>query len=106
MPFILFHCTDEHDLQRILTEIKSVSRMRSLGLALGVLMPAIEKIQKEFASVEDQKIEIIYCWLRRTEIIREMQPCPPTWSQLADAVAIEDVALSERIRHTYCDKLP
>ena len=88
---------DEHDLQSVLTEIKSVSQLQSLGLALGLLASAIEKIRKEFTSVKEQKIELIKCWLRRMENIREMQSCPPTWSQLADAVAEDDVALSNSI---------
>ena len=90
-----YHSLDEHDLQRVLTEIKPVSQVQSLGLALGLLASAIEKIQKEFAAIKEQKIEVIKCWLRRREIIREMQASPPTWSQLADAVAEDDVALSK-----------
>ena len=91
----IFHiaCLDEHDLQRVLAEIKSVSEVRSLGLNLGLLISAIDEIQKEFVTVKMQKIQIIKCWLRRTDIIREKQAFPPTWSQLADAVADEDLAL-------------
>ena len=88
---------DEHDLQRVLMEIKSVSEVESLGLNLGLLMSAINEIQKDFMTVKKQRIQIISRWLRRTEIIREMQACPPTWSQLADAVADEDSTLSDHI---------
>ena len=101
MSFLLF-VLDEHDLQRVLTEIKSVSEVESLGLNLGLLISAIDEIQKDFATVKKQRIQIIKYWLKRTEIIQEMQACPPTWSQLADAVADEDSALSDRIRSKYC----
>ena len=109
--FLVFHARlhavslDEHDLQEVLREIKSISQVKSLGLALGLLISAIEEIQKDFTSVKEQKIEVIKCWLKRTEIIQKMQSCPPTWSQLADAVADEDAALSDHIRHKYCESL-
>ena len=98
MSFNLFHYTDEHDLQKVLREIRSVSHVQNLGLALGVLMSLIDKTREDYALVEDQKIEVMYCWLRRTDILREKQSCLPTWSELADAVADENVALSEEIR--------
>ena len=92
---------DEHDLQKVLTKIKAVSKVESLGKGLGLLMSAIDVIQKEFVRLEEQKIEIIKYWLKRINLIHEMQPCPPTWSQLADAVADEDSELSDHIRCKY-----
>ena len=53
--------------------------------------------------VKDQKVQVIKCWLTRTKLIEERQTSPPTWTQLADAVANEDAALSERIRLKYCN---
>ena len=100
----VFHSVslDEHHLQRVLVEIKSVSKVQSLGLALGLLITAVDEIQKDFRTVEEQKIQIIKYWLKRIHIIQEIQACPPRWSQLADAVASEDVALSNQIRSKYC----
>ena len=96
---------DVHDLQEVLSEIKSVSQVQNLGLALGLLVTAVDEIRKDFTSVKEQKIQVIKCWLKRTDIIRKMQSCPPTWSQLADAVAEDDVALSKSIRQKYCTTL-
>ena len=79
-----------------------MSQVQSLGLALGLVISAIDEIRKDFTSVKEQKIQVIKYWLKRTEIIRTMQACPPTWSQLADAVADEDVSLSDHIRHKHC----
>ena len=93
-------------MQDVLMEIKPVSQVLRLGLALGLLISAIDKIRKDFASVEEQKIQIIKCWLKRIGIIRKMQSCRPTWSQLADAVADEDAALSDSIRCKYCHSEP
>ena len=100
----VFHSVslDEHHLQKVLVEIKSVSQVESLGLALGLLITAIDQIIKDCATVKQQKIQIIKYWLKRKDIIQEMQACPPTWSLLADAVADEDVALSNQIRSKYC----
>ena len=80
-----------------------MSQVQNLGLALGLLITAVGEIRKDFTTVNEQRIQIIKYWLKRTEIIREMQPCPPTWSQLADAVAGEDSALSNHIRSKYCN---
>ena len=96
------YTTDLHDLQDVLEEIQSVSQVKSLGLALGLLVTAIEKIQKDFSSVKEQKIVVIIYWLTRKEIIRKMQSSPPTWRQLADAVTEEDPSLSDRIRSKFC----
>ena len=104
MHFSDIACLDEHDLQKVLEEIESVSEVESLGLNLGLLISAIDKIQKNFTTVNKQKIEIIKCWLRRTERIRDMQACPPTWSQLADAVAKENRDLGDHIRSKYCSQ--
>ena len=92
---------DEQDLQRVLKEIEPLSGVQNLGLALGLLISAIDEIQKDFASVKEQKIQVIKYWLNRRKIIGQMKSHPPTWSQLADAVADEDVALSDHIRHKY-----
>ena len=97
---------DEHDLDEVLVEITAVSQVQSLGLALGLLPSAIEKIQIDFTLVNEQKTELIKCWLRRKEIIRKKQSCLPTWSQLVDAVARVDVALSESIRSKHCVASP
>ena len=75
---------DEHDLRRVLKEMKSVSQMLSLGLALGLVPSAIDVIQKDFGSVKQQNIEVIKCWLNHREIILNMQSCCPTWSVLVE----------------------
>ena len=97
---------DEHDLLDIIEEIKTVNQVQDLGLHLGLLITAIEEIQKDFATVKEQRTQVIKYWLKRIEIIRQMQSCRPTWSQLADAVAKQDTDLSDHIRRKYCGRLP
>ena len=92
-------------MRDVLKEIKTVNEVQSLGLELGLVITAIDEIKKDFATVKEQKIQVIKYWLKRTKIIRQMQSCHPTWSQLADAVADEDHDLSDHIRRKYCGRL-
>ena len=89
-------------MQDVIAEIKSLNQVMSLGLELGLIITAIEQIQKEFPSLKEQKIKVIMYWIQRKEIIPKMQSSPPTWRQLADAVAEEDPALDNRIRSKFC----
>ena len=90
------------DLLRVLKEIYHVTQVTSLGLSLGLYMPAIVKIQTDYKTLADQKTWIVYAWLQRQDIIPERQSQLPTWSELADAVAEESTAISMDIRRKYC----
>ena len=83
MHLFLLDSLGEHDLLEVLTKIDSVNEVEFLGLALGLLITVIEKIQVNFAPVREQKIEIIKCWLKGTKVIQSHPP--PTWSHVADA---------------------
>ena len=90
------------DLQRVL-EVHDITNNTQLGLNLGLHMPAIEKIQAQYTqSLNDQKTQILYAWMKRDDIILSKQSCLPTWSELADAVAKESSPLSRSIRLKYC----
>ena len=99
----MFLQVDEDDMQRILPEIKAVHNVENLGLALSVCWStnSIERIQKDNQSIKNQKIQVIYHWLTRTDIIRGKQSILPKWSELADAVNNENAALSKNIRCKY-----
>ena len=101
--YVVFVSTGVADLQRILEEIHHVTKVMSLGLNLGLYMPAIVKIQTDHKTLDDQKAWIVYAWLQRQDIIPDMQSHLPTWSELANAVAKESTALSMTIRHKYCN---
>ena len=101
---MLFLCVlaDEDDLQRVLAELDCVVDVRGLGLFLGLRMSSLEKIRADEHSLEKQKVKVLHHWLTRKDIIRNKQEEVPKWSQLADAVARENRALSQRIRDKYC----
>ena len=91
------------DLQQVLDEIHNITQVTNLGLKLGLYMPAIDKIQTDYKNVDEQKTRILYAWLARKDIIPSKQSLPPTWNELADAVAKESTALSMDIRRKYCN---
>ena len=87
----------------IITELNDVSNVQTLALNLGIRPSALIKIMADYPQqVETQKMHVLYHWLKRVEIIESKQSENPTWTRLAEAVARLDFALSERIRHQYC----
>ena len=96
-------CTGEDDLDTILTEVRDIVDVLELGLALGIRKSALDKIMTDNRNLEHQKLNVIYYWLTRREIVRKKQNEHPTWGGLADAVDCVNPTLSERIRHKYCD---
>lgn len=98
--------TGEHSLRLILEEIRQVTDIEGFGINLGLHMTAINKIQDEYKSLEQQKRRIVWHWLVRKDIIPDMKSCLPTWKVLADEVAKENFALSDEIRTKYCEASP
>ena len=94
--------TDEDDLDVIVTELKDISDVLKLGLALGIRKSALDKIMQDKINLEKQMIEVIHYWLTRREIVRQKQGECPAWSRLADAVDRLNPSLSEKIRHQHC----
>ena len=98
--------TGEDDLRIILEEVPQATSIERLGLNLGLRMSAIDQIQDQYKSPEQQKRRIIWYWLLRKDITPDMKSCLPTWGALADAVAKESTALSLEIRAKYCEPSP
>ena len=99
---LCFAASDADNLHQVLKEVHHITKVAQLGLNLGLHPTAVVKIQIQYNALEDQKIWIIYAWLQRNDIIPDKQSCLPTWSELADAVANENNALSRSIRLKYC----
>ena len=94
--------TDEDDLDTIVSELHDVTDILKLGLALGIRKSTLDKIVRNYTSLEDRKIEVIHYWLTRRDIVRPRQGECPDWNGLAVAVARVNPALSLRIRHQHC----
>ena len=86
----------------IVSELRNVTDVLKLGLALGIRKSALDKILWGSTNLEDQKIEVIHYWLTRRDIVRQKQGECPGWNGLADAIAEINPALSQRIRHQHC----
>ena len=91
----------EHDLLKILNALEKISEVDLLGIRLGLQLSTVERISKECQSVEQKKVSIIKTWLRRNDIVPYLQSHCPTWTQLAEAVAKENVVVAETIRRKY-----
>ena len=88
-------------MNAIVTELDDISDVMLLGLNLGILMSALDRIKAEYPSPVQQKTEIVYLWLKRKDVIRQKQGEHPTVGELIDAVARLNVSVSRRIRHKY-----
>ena len=100
---LLCVATGVQDLQLIVEEIHEIADLEGLGLNLGLCMTAIERIQDQYRSPVQQERRIILYWLQRKDIVPHKQACLPTWEVLADAVAKQSTALSQKIRAKYCE---
>ena len=69
--FSEFFSTDEDDLDTIVTELKDITDVLELGLALGIRKSALDKIMQDSTKLEKQKIEVIHYWLTRRDIVRQ-----------------------------------
>ena len=93
---------DGDDLQRIITELNNVTDVQTLGVNLGIRQPALLKIMNSYDWLEKQKMQVLYYWLKRLEIIERKQSEEPTWARLAEAIAELDPKLSKKIWRNYC----
>ena len=89
-------------MDTIVTELKGITDVLELGLALGIRKSALDQIMQDNTKLEKQKIQVIHYWLTRKEIIRQKQRECPRWDGLADAVARVNPLLSNTIRHQHC----
>ena len=94
--------TDEDDLHTIVTELKDVTYVLELGLALGVCKPALDQIMQDIAKLQKQKIQVIHYWLTRKDLVQRKQRECLGWDALADAVARVNPALNDMICHHHC----
>ena len=97
-----FFPTDEDDLDMIVTELKDITEVLELGLALGIRKSSLDKIMQDNAKLEKQKIEVIHYWLTRRDIVRKKQGECPEWSGLANAVDRVNSSMGDKIRQQHC----
>ena len=94
--------TDEDDLETVVNELSDIADVERLGLNLGLRMSALKKIRIDYPQLEEQKTNVIFCWLQRRDIVQQRHNEHPTWGELAHAVHLLNPSLSGRIRHKHC----
>ena len=74
------------DLYKLKMFLKSVVDWQSLGLALGLLYPTLEIIEKEQRGVVEQcKTKLLAAWLQQQDSV-SMNSAIPSWSVLRRAL--------------------
>ena len=77
--------TDIADLFKVKVYLKSVVDWQSLGLALGLLYPTLEIIEKEQRGLVEQcKTKMLAAWLQQQDNVS--QNGVPSWSVLRTAL--------------------
>ena len=82
---VVLHYTGIDDLFEVLKSLKDIVHWKKLGLALGLLYPTLQKIEKEQREkVDDSKMEVLAAWLQLKDNVS--QKGVPSWSVLALAL--------------------
>lgn len=69
---------------------------KELGLALGLYMPTLEKIeQKQGSNVDRCKMDMLHSWLKKDDKVERKGG--PTWRQLISALEKINKALADEI---------
>ena len=89
-------------MNTIVFELHDITDVLTLGLALGIRKPALDKIMQGNATLEGQKIQVVDYWITRKDIVRQRQGDCPGWKGLADAVAWVNPTLSHKIKRQHC----
>ena len=81
--------------------LKNLTDWQSLGLALGLLYPTLEKIEvEEFRAIEKCKTKMIAAWLQQQDNVSKKGV--PAWSVLQTALSkIGEIKLSDEILDQY-----
>ena len=81
--------------------LKNLTDWQSLGLALGLLYPTLEKIEvEEFRTIEKCKTKMIAAWLQQQDNVSKKGV--PSWSVLQTALGkIGEIKLFDEILDQY-----
>lgn len=88
---------DIPDLNDVLKRLTNFNDWVKLGLALGLYMPTLDKIEKNRGSDLDRcKMDMLYSWLQKADNVEGKGG--PTWRQLISALEeINNKALANEI---------
>ena len=81
------------DLHKVMMFLKNLHSWMKLGLALGLLYPSLEKIEKENDMIDDCKMKMLAAWLQKQDKVAKEGL--PSWSVLQTAlkeIGVNDLA--------------
>ena len=96
MTVVLLY-TGIEDLFEVQKHLQTVVRWKKLGLALGLIYPTLQKIEKEqHEKVDDCMMEMLAAWLQRQDNVSKKGV--PSWSVLKTALLeIGEAQLADEI---------
>ena len=72
------------DLFEVQSFLNDIVNWKRLGLALGLLYPTLQKIEKDYDKVDDCMMEMLAAWLQQRGMVS--QHGAPSWSVLQTAL--------------------
>ena len=93
---LLYIYTGIDDLFEVQSFLNDIVNWKRLGLALGLLYPTLQKIEKDYDKVDDCMMEMLAAWLQQRDKVG--QHGVPSWSVLQTALRkIGENELADRI---------
>ena len=74
------------DLACVLEEVQDEHRWFELGLALGLAVPRLNRIECSYTKLEDRMLNMLQAWLRR-----ERNVTHPSWREMVRALQSRSV---------------
>ena len=86
------------DLVDVFEKLEDLNEWKKLGLKLGLKYPTLEKIERDRQRVDDCKMEMLACWLKKQDKVKS-----PSWKQLIDVLcAMKETEISKKIIKELC----
>ena len=93
--------TGIRDLGTVFFATTDVNQWLSLGLALGLHYPTLEKIETDKEKVDDRRRQVLVAWLQQKDDV--VAEALPTWKTLESALRkIKENVIADKILREYC----
>ena len=93
--------TGIRDLGTVFFATTDVNQWLSLGLALGLHYPTLEKIEADKEKVDDRRRQMLVAWLQQKDDV--ITDALPTWNTLVSALRkIKENVVADKISREYC----
>uniref|UniRef100_A0A1X7TPX7 Death domain-containing protein n=2 Tax=Amphimedon queenslandica TaxID=400682 RepID=A0A1X7TPX7_AMPQE len=81
------------DLDDVFEKLDDLNEWKKLGLKLGLKYPTLERIEKDKRVIDDCKMEMLACWLKKQDKVKS-----PSWKQLIIVLCkMKETEISKKI---------